>query len=483
MKTKKIPFNVWLLDHSDQRIGHLFEVKVTDIYEASTNDFHPQGLYSSFIFGKPGDPRRDKTPARVNLNVRILHPKVFQVLTRMKGLYKEIAAGTGYAIFDETLKDFVRSDALDGQTGYHFLMSNFNRIDFKRNSSIRRDLTLDLIEKYKKIMFLSQWIILPAGLRDLEFDESGRPIEQDINKLYRGLISVANSIPATLKLKETDELDAVRWNIQRRVNEIYDYLEDIVGGGKSGMIQSKWASRRIVGGTRNVISAMVPVSPTLDNGRLPNITTTQVGIFQFMKGCMPLVRHRLKNEVLPHLFDDLKRMIVIDKKTLRPVAVKPSQKTRDLWSTRNGIEALVNQFGDVGRRHRPVEIEDGYPVLIYRDDKYVGFVKDIETLPDHLDKKRVKPITWAELFYLVVQPLESKTRGFVTRYPVTGMESIYPTELYVKTTTNAKSLEFLDGTFAGTGYMFPEMPDTEGKSAFIDTLIPHTSTLKPMGAD
>jgi len=484
MQQKRLPFNISILEPTKQKVGHLAEITASDIWDTSSGEYHPAGLYSTLIFGLAGEQKRNQQHALIKLNTTVFHPKLLMEIFRLKGLYKDILEGKGYAIFDKKLKDFVRSDALDGDTGFHFFVKHFNDIKFARNESKRRDLNIDLIEKYRKVALMDKLVVLPAGLRDIEMTEGGRPIEHELSKLYRSVLTSAATISPVMQNKETADLDLTRWKVQRAVLEVYAYLENMISG-KSGFIQGKWAARRVFGSTRNVISAMDMTAEDMDSPRLADINTTQVGIHQFIKGCSPLIQHKLNTTLLVDIVSNPDGEVpLIDPKTLKLVPVKLKQKTRDKWTTIDGLNDTMNGFDLLERRHKPVMVDGHFLALIYKDEKSFRIFKNMEELPPHLEKENVYPLTWAELFYYAAHSVSDRVYGFVTRYPVTGLGSIYPTKLYCKSTNPAISLTELADDWTSSGSVFPEMPDADkGSQSFVDTTIPHSAMLKPLGAD
>ena len=149
MSVDKLPFNIDLLS-SVSFTRSLPEIRSLDIYERQDHlNFHPEGLYSTEIFGRMGEPARDNQFAFIDMKVPVLHPVIFKTLTTMRALYKNILSGKTYAVFNEKTSDFEASNAQDGKTGYAFFMSHFKSLALKRNRSKKRDLKIDLIEKYQ----------------------------------------------------------------------------------------------------------------------------------------------------------------------------------------------------------------------------------------------------------------------------------------------------------------------------------------------
>ena len=206
-----------------------FPVESQEIYGQGQN-FNTQGLYSIEIFGNLGTPQRQRQFAYIDTRTEVMHPKIFLELSRLKGLYKNICNGTAYAIWDDNKKDFIKSDIIDGQTGYSFFMSHFHDILYESNESDIRGLRIDLLEKHHEKCMYRYIIVIPAGLRDIEMGEDKRVVEDDINNLYRKLIRASNTISIYSKGDNNPALDTVRSNIQNTFNEIYEYIESIVSG-------------------------------------------------------------------------------------------------------------------------------------------------------------------------------------------------------------------------------------------------------------
>ena len=67
----KAPFNFWIMDVNNYIfLNGLKEVKTQLIYEPSTSNFHPEGLYSEEIFGQIGSPQRVATLGYIDLHTK-----------------------------------------------------------------------------------------------------------------------------------------------------------------------------------------------------------------------------------------------------------------------------------------------------------------------------------------------------------------------------------------------------------------------------
>ena len=121
--------------------------------------------------------------------------------------------------------------------------------------------------------------------------------------------------------------------------------------------------------------------------------------------------------------------------------------------------------------------------LIYKGpDGTFRLLQDIDELPEDRDKAHVFPLTFCELLYLSGYMNWNRYPLFLTRYPVTGVGSIYPSLVYVKTTIKSEVRRELSETWgemtdAHTAYSFPV------GGAYVNSLIPHLTKLGRLGAD
>lgn len=484
MKSTNQPFNVKILDIRGNRLDILRPVTDLDIHEGLSDNFHDNGLFSVPIFGRVGSDVRDKRFSYINIRTHVFHPVIYNRLIKLKRLYEGIIHSRDYAVWDDKEKDFVKVDELEGETGYSFFMLHWKKIQFKRTNSVIRDDKIALIEKYKDVALVDKILVLPAGLRDFELDQSGRQKYDEINNHYWKILSIANTLVSSTTDDELVILNNPRFNLQLAFNEIYDKFESLLSG-KTGFLQSKWGSRRIFNGTRNVISSMDPSSDYLGSDTQPSFTDTVLGIYQLCKAALPITIHQLKNSIVGEIFVDPRQPIpLIDKKTLQLEYVNVSSDVFDEWSTIDGLEKTINKMAEAQLRHRPLEVAGRYLALIYiGPDNTFRIFNDISELPEDRDIKNVRPLNLVELIYLCGYKRWNSLRGFLTRYPVTGIDSIYPSTIYVKTTIKGKVMYELNNSWEIEDKEHPALEFPTAPYNYLDTLIPHHTRLAGLGAD
>lgn len=484
MSEKLLPFNIELLVMGDELLRGIRPVRVLDIFDGLTKNFHPEGLFSTTIFGKVGEERRNRAFSYIDLKVSIIHPVVYNSLISMKQLYGGIVSGKEYAIWDPEVSDFVPSTPIDGRTGYNFFMEHCAEIVFEERDSEQRKQKIALEKKYlgKPGGLFSKLVVMPAGLRDYEIDETGKPTEDEINTFYRKALGLSNLItPAGLKVNP-ESLDGLRYNMQVNMNNLYDYIQSLLEGKKK-LVLGKWASRVVFNGTRNVITSLINTSSELGGKKTVGFNQTVIGLYQFLKATLPLSIYHIRNGFLANVFSTASApMFLVNKKTLKKEMVEPDPDLFDSWMTEEGLEKTITRFGEEPLRHMFLETDTHYLGLIYKGPNGTyKLMQDIGELPDWADKKDVHPITFAELLYLSVYHFANTIPGYVTRYPITGYGSIYPSMTYLKSTVKSDTRKELNDHWEETGEVAHEFPVY--KTQFVNSLSPHPTHLKRLGAD
>lgn len=481
MEKSEVPFNVSILQLTEKKLVGVRPVTKLDIFDGATHNFDDGGLFSVSIFGKVGDERRSQRFSFIDIKAPIFHPVIYRALAQLKRLYAAIMAGTEYAVWNPELRDFERSNAVVGRTGFAFFLEYWRLIDFGDTKSMSRFQNVTLLKKFMDVALTSKVIVMPAGMRDVEMD-GGRVQMDEINTLYRKLLSIANTVPESAVKSSPEVINTARYNLQLTFNQLYEMLENMIQGKKK-LLMGKWASRRIQDGTRNVITAMDTSTPYLGAPDSVGFNNTVIGLYQLLKAARPIAMFHIRNGFLAKVFFEVGRPVrLVNKKTLRMEEVTLKPQSYDRWMTNEGIEKVITSFSEEELRHKPLEIEGYYLGLIYKgpDGTYKMF-QDIGEVPIDRSRKDVTPITFCELLYLSTFPYINNLPLFVTRYPVTGVGSIYPSKAYVKTTIKSEVRRELDENWQPASNVAYQFPITGG--AFINSLVPHSAKLGRLGAD
>ena len=169
------PFNISLLKLNETQIRLLSKVTTLDRFKGGdTTLFHPEGLYSSEIFGRVGESQRDITFAVIDLKTSVFHPIIYERIGKLKSLYIDIITSKKYATWNEEHKIFEEANVLEGETGYSFFVSHWKELKFSKNESSKRNIRIELIEKFRDVSLISHILVMPAGLRDINKGSDGR---------------------------------------------------------------------------------------------------------------------------------------------------------------------------------------------------------------------------------------------------------------------------------------------------------------------
>lgn len=473
-------FNIDLILNFDPKTKFIKEITTSQTMETSSNVFHKEGLFSNEIFGLPGTPIRSTQLAYINLRIPVLHPLVYQQYCKLRALYKDIMDGKTYVVFDNKEGDFVISNPTEGSTGYEYFIQHVDKLKLSDRDSDRRKIRLDLINKYGKSNNLLQyWLVMPAGLRDYSVDEDGRPNENEINTLYRKLISVSTML-SSFKITPKDYYlyDKIRLKIQKTLLEIYEYIVSMLDG-KSKFIQGKWAKRAVMYGTRNVISPFTPNIHNLNDTHSPSINHTIIGLYQYLKSILPVTTNRFINNVTNRVFtNDVNEARVLDIESKKYKIKQIDIKIKEKWFTMDGVNDLLEKLRYDDTILQPVKLDKDYLFYIYDNNNSITIIRDNDDIKEDMDYNKLRPITYGELFYIACYDILGKYPGFVTRYPVTGLGSIYPSYTYVKSTVKGRKVKLIDKLINIDMIEYPIL-----KEKWYRSMAPNTNRIKLLGAD
>ena len=486
------PLTLKLLDSNYVQQNAILPVTSAFIREPSTNEFHPEGLFSETIFGEVGSTQRLIKFGYIDLRMQCFHPLVYKNLLQLKRIYGDIMSGKIFARFDEVEKDFVKceSDAPGAGSGYTFFISNFNKVVFKDSPSLKRQDKINILKKYKDNIYIQKYLVLPAGVRDVKVEDDVTKLDT-INTLYNSLLKKTLSLPDR---KTTNPIyDSIKFSIQRSANEIYAHIFDILEG-KNGFLQHKFGARSLTLGTRNVISSahfdhMSPTDP-----KFLKVNETGVPLFQATKMFQPIVSNKFRQIFFdPIISQEANNIAVIDPKTLRLVYKEVSEEDKKRFITTDGIDNFINLYKNRVFRKEPLNIfidkkEKYYLWLVYDEGDAIYLFRNIHEFKSKMEEKGltfkrelVRPLTNMEMFYIAVESACMGKHALVTRYPAIESGSIYESKVHLLSTQPSRTIKLksLDNEYAGK--VLAEYPILENPS--IDSLIVHPTYLAGLNGD
>ena len=486
------PFNISIMDPDEyiKKYG-IREITSTFIYENSTNDLHKEGLYSESIFGELGSKKRKLKMGYINLNTSIFNPVIYRSIISISNLYEDIISGRKYAIFDREENDFVlaKMDEEGADTGITFFKKHFNRLEIKKTSSIKRNNKIKIFKKYEKNILIDKLLVLPAGLRELEVSDDSDIKENEIAVIYKNIINYASGLEL---VDDKDELyDKTRYEIQKKVDDIYKYIENILSG-KHGILAKGLSSRSIKYGTRNVITASSYDVLTPDDPQYLKTDETFIGVYQTAKGLLPLTVNKLKTLFFEHIFDGSTETIQVITDKFETIYDDVSIEDIYKFIDTDKIEDSINKLKNVEVRYDPVSVETidkdiRYLYMIYDLTDRIYILRNLEELQLYLkennqkfDKSKLRFMTWIEILYIATYVASLNKHVLITRYPVIQDQSCYPSKIHLKSTINGRVVKchFIGSDISYQLNQYPMMG-----TPFHDTISPHMSRLGGLGAD
>ncbi len=493
MSEKMVKFDISIMDTNTDRFKYIKPVTSLDTFQGMSKDFHEDGLFSTSIFGKIGTPDRDLRLSYIDIRIDVFHPKIYALLCSVKQLYKGIMTGTVYAVWSDEEKDFVKATNLTGETGYQFFLNHWEKIAFVKNNSDLRNESIDNILKYKKLgtALGHRVMVIPAGLRDIEISESEEVTKHEINDYYVKLLSIANSLPNSGDLNSSLN-NKPRAALQLAWCELYEYVSTFVGRLKKSFMRRKFATRKIKYGSRDVITSNENTPRFVNDPKSLKFNETAIGLYQACAVYSPILIHALLNGYIKNIHSPIEgKAFLINPKTMTREEVNIKPKLFDRWTTPTGLAKVIDSLSDNHLRNMHVILNGYYLGLIYRDGEHFRLINDINDLAVEgevvegrvdIDLKNVYPVTYGELFYIHGYRLFPKYPGTVTRYPINGYRSIYPTYPHVLTTNKDWELIELDEQFVKTDRIAFHFPQPDDHNWF-DSMAVHQSRLQGLGGD
>lgn len=487
MKTNA--FNVSVMDVENFIERNICQpVTTTLIKQPSSHAYHPDGIFSEDIFGQINTPERIARFGYVDLNTTIITPVLFRMVKALAPWHVDVMAGRQMATFDKATGLLEKSSTDEGDTGFSFYMKVFPDIKFKESKSISRSEKIQVLDRTRKRGMYQRYLIEPAGLRDIEEDETGRQKIEDINKLYIQLVSYTKALGDGSSKSRI--YDPIRFNVQMKAVEIYSYLDNMMDG-KRGFLRGQYGHRNVALGTRNVITATNYSANSPDDPQFLKPTETLVGLFQVMKGMQPLVIHHLKTVFTYPTFGeeiDQTTIPLTDPKTYELVYVDVSEDERESFTNSDELAGMISRFGADDFRSMPVKVysRDGKPFYLralYDDGRRImmfSSIVDLKRVIPDFKKEYIRPMTYIDMMYICTYLSALGRHCFITRYPVLGDGSCYPSEIHVATTTPSRKVKLLDND-GNTQIEFSDYPIL-GKQ-YIDGVSLASPRLNGLGAD
>jgi len=223
-------------------------VTVSEFFQ-KTGEFHPEGLFSEYIFG-PVESRDRKTKySYINLNIKIVHPMIVKILYQLNRKILKLLSTESSFILDK--EGNLIEDENGTITGIDQFIKIFNKIKFRGGTEKREKYILRLNQMYNEnLIFIDKVPIIPPSYRDIYKDENDMWIYDELNDFYVNILRKTFHMKGLL----TGPLfDLLNYEVQKAVIEHDDFVRNKIQK-KSGIIRSMLLGKRTDFSGRAVIT-------------------------------------------------------------------------------------------------------------------------------------------------------------------------------------------------------------------------------------
>ncbi|MCK9198434.1 MAG: hypothetical protein M0P49_02410 [Bacilli bacterium] len=440
------------------------------------------GLLSNEIFGITKDDRSNIF-AFIDLNATFMHPLCYKIWCRMDSRIRDIAHGTKKFIINSKGE---LEESEDGDNGISFLKKNIDKIQIKPTGSTKRDKNIQFLSENKEVMFIKQWIIIPAFFRDINTDRGYIGVG-DINKLYNSLII------ATKSLKDTADFglsmtNATNGRIQEILLQIYNWFTDEPNlSKKKGIIRranlsktTDYASRLVLSASDLRVETVGDLMVDMDHSAVP-LASICTNFFPFM---LFYIRRFFETE-----FGGDTGYAYIEKATGKIKQLKIKDTLSEFSDAR--IKKELDRFmRGYSNRFIPIEVPNEEGKLIYMSFKgriYQGkFVDNEDQTDEEVIGKSVlsnRRLTWCDIFYMAAVEVTKDKTILITRYPIDSSQNQFPTKVIVSSTKETEPILYDNVYYKYYPKIREEDIGSNTSNKFIDTMRISNLYLPAVGGD
>ena len=463
----------------------------------------PDGLLSNEIFGVTSNDRTEIFAYIELAGESFLHPLAYKTWCRLDSNVKMCVFELDTFRLDKNTGKLVPDP--NGGTGLKFLKKILKDVDFKKTQSLKREVKINFLETYRDKLFMDNLIVMPAGYRDVNTEQSRMGVGE-INKLYDNVLRDVNA------LRESEDYGlsmngSLRGRIQEGIVAIYDWIcfgrfngVDSPATGlsrKLGLIRRAGMRRTFDWGARLVICSQNLRVESLDD---LEIDTDSIGIplAALCANFYPYMIYHLRQYFENNLSEVkyMQVMYVEEKDKKKPPFYADLVNWREEFSDERIKKELDRFMHGSSNRFIPIEMpladqykNKGYHAYI----KFRGrFVDSKEAVENFKKGKEInieslplveRPLTWADLIYRAAKEIVKDKMTLITRYPMDSYWNQFPARIVVLSTIETEPLII-------NGKLFKNYPKIRQKdilknssNKWFDVATPNNARLGTFGAD
>lgn len=480
-------------------------VKVNELKEITNPIFFtrdniptPDGLLSNEIFGiTKAD--RGSIFAYIDLGGTFIHPLYYKIWITTDRKIKDVVHGVNEYSISESGEIVVDPE---GKHGIDFLKKNINKINWKKNDSLKRNRNIDFLRSQKSKAFITKIPVIPAYYRDVNSVGNGRTGVGEINQLYNQILICARSI------KENEEYgltlsDSNRGRMQELLTSLYNWFgagTTIGGSVTSAVLPSKKGiiRRANLSKTTDYASRLVITAPNLNVENFEDlevdIDTSAVPLASVCTNFFPFVMFAVR-QFFENEFGGKMTYDVLDSKSGKIISY-PLGNWRSEFSDDNIKKQIERFMKGYSNRFIPIEV----PVLDSKGKtkkvkmRFTGYninANDVEQFNAQTigkDKIVNRDLTWCDILYMCAVEVTLDKKILITRFPMDSYYNQFPTNLTVASTKDTEPMYIPNTKFTTKVYKrYPKIrQETIGSNtsnAFIDSLNISNPHLPSIGGD
>lgn len=489
--------------NKDIEINGWKEITSTLYFVPSTSELHPEGLFSSEIFGAPGTEDRKYNWGWIRLNDVFMNPHAFYVLKRLKSaIANDMRLGTNNYYVDsvgELTKlepgETVPTNAVykNTGTGITWLKEAWPYIswrttkDMSKTAKVRRNwLKAFSIDE----IFWDKLLVMPAWYRDVKYNNDGKSKRNIMNTMYLKILRLADIIKNLDSISFMDDPNEPKRStshvkLQDAIYELYDFYMKKIGGA-NGFINKFVVGKATDYGARLVISP--PDFNTehytqneADFFRSSTPLATAANIFApfMIHGVIRWVQRYVSGNISINYYDFKQKKLVsgvLDPTWIDEFTTDSIRGMLDRY--KKSKQYRVEKITFKGENNTRIPITAYFSII----DGKMSFTTDVvsETEISKNKSSNYRHLTYCEFFYIIAMDNISKKSIYNTRYPLTtynntycGLMNIIPCNEYTSVIFNGnlyprypilkyETVKDIEGMFTDTMRMFSTYPSAMG---------------------
>lgn len=438
------------------------------------------GLLSNTIFGITQQDRAGIF-GYIDLGGWYLDPSCYKNWCRIDSNIKKVVHKEGR--FNINSKGEIIPDD-NGYNGVDWLRKNINKISFKTNESLKRDLRVKYLEKNRNRMFINKYLVIPPYYRDTNTGKRSVGVG-GVNKIYSQLIIAVNSLNITQEYG-FDMSGPMQARVQEILLNLYDWFcgnaNDTIKTDEGTGIAGKRGVLRAanMGKTTNYAARLVITAPDLRANRpedmMVNFDKSALPLAAAIACFKPFVQFYVRS-FFEREFIGTEQIPVMDKngKVSYKIPKDPLLTFSDeriKIEMENFLHSYNNRFKPI-----PVPLEDSDEVVYMQ---FQGFSKSGNLQNESIMNRR---LTWCDIFYMACCEASKNRMVLITRYPMDSRYNEITTEVEISSTKDTEPM-YMDNVY----YKFyPKIREEDiGKntgSDFVDTFKMSNLYLPGLGGD